>query len=255
MAPLRLYPDRMVLRLAYALADLAVLGWACMWAIVGRFVYNTIMALNVIADGITAAGQHLNLLILTLEQGARQNLPVVGDWLGSLVHQLGGSGTPLIGFGQSSLVAIHNLAVALTLVIAGPPLLAGLLTYVPWRWRRTREFASLHIVMRGVTPPLEDEALRILAGRALYSLPFHVLLHYSRNPIAEFAAGDYENLARAAMAQQGLHLDRYLALPDSSGGADVGVDPLDEIGRVSTLHHERPWWHRSCTGGQRAGAA
>ena len=218
----RLYPDRMTLRLTYALADLVALGWAIVWASVARFVYVTVMALSVIADGITTAGEHLNLFVSTLEAGARQNLPVVGDWLGGIVHQLGGSGTPLIGFGQSSLVAIHNLAVGLAVVIAGPPLLAGIVTYVPWRWRRTREFASLHVVMRRVPAPLEEEALRILAARALYSLPFHTLLAYSRNPIAEFAQGHYENLARAAMAQQGLHLERYLALP-AKEGADKGA--------------------------------
>jgi hypothetical protein len=215
---MRLYPDRMTLRLAYGLADLLAVAWATLWLGIGRFVYDTVMALSVLARSIVHAGQVINLLIAGFEQESRQTLPLLGDWLAGVVHQMSGSGSPLIGFGQAGLVAIHSLAVTLALLIAAPPLLAGVLTYLPWRWRRTREFASLHVAVRRAMPMGEEEILRILAARALYTLPFHTLLSYSRNPIAEFAAGHYENLARATMDQQGLHLHRYLALPTVGDG-------------------------------------
>jgi hypothetical protein len=226
---MRLYPDRLALRLWYALADLVALGWMIMWLSVANFVYNTVMALTVIAQGIKNAGLIITQLVLNFEQSAQQNVPFLGDWLAGLARQIGGvSGSPLVDFGNAGLVAIHNLAVALTILIGLPPILAGLVTYLPWRWRHTREFASLHRIVRRVPPVLEDDALRILAARALYSLPFHVLLAYSRNPIEEFATGHYENLARATMAEHGLDLDRYLSLPEprpSMPAVQAGLGP------------------------------
>jgi hypothetical protein len=212
---MRLYPDRMTLRLWYALADLVALGWTALWIAVAQFVYTTVMALSVVAQGIKNAGLLISQMALTFEQSAQQNVPLIGNWLAGLGRQFGGlSGAPLVDFGNAGLVAVHNLAVALALLIGLPPLLACFLTYLPWRWRRTREFASLHRIMRRVPPVHEDAALQILAARALYTLPFHTLLAYSPNPIEEFTTGHYENLARATMAEQGLHLDRYLALPE-----------------------------------------
>ncbi len=216
---MRLYPDRLILRVGYALADALTLIWLVLWVKVAEFIYNTVMALTVVAQSITHAGEVINALIVNFQVEAQHNIPFIGDWLASLGRQFNNAGGPFVQFGGATAVAIHNLAVALALLIGGPPLLAGLLTYVPWRWTHTREFSSLHTVIRRVPAPDEAATLQVLAARALYTLPFHVLLQYSRNPIQEFAAGKYENLARATMAQQGLDLDRYIApaaLPEPS---------------------------------------
>src|SRR5438067_2523872 len=49
----------------------------------------------------------------------------------------------------------------------------------------------------------------ILAGRAIYTLPYNQLLAYSRNPAEDWYLRRFEPLARAELERHGLSVDRY----------------------------------------------
>ena len=184
---MRLYPDRLTLRVGYAGGDALTLIWLVLWLKVAEFRSHTAPppALNVVAQSITHAVKVINALILNFQVEAQHNIPFIGDWIAGLGRQFNNAGGPFVQFGGATAVAIHNLAVALALLIGGTTP-AGWVTDAarsPWRWTHTREFSSLHTVIRCVPAPDPAATLQVLAARALYTLPFHAPLQYSRNPI------------------------------------------------------------------------
>jgi len=62
-------------------------------------------------------------------------------------------------------------------------------------------------------PELQPQMLEILAGRAIYTLPYHQLLAYSRNPAEDWYLRRFEPLARAELARHGLTVERYFTPP------------------------------------------
>ena len=58
-------------------------------------------------------------------------------------------------------------------------------------------------------PELTPQMLEILAGRAIYTLPYHRLLAYSRNPAEDWYLRRFEPLARAELERHGLSVERY----------------------------------------------
>ena len=57
---IKLYPDRPVAALVRVFADLMATGWTLAWAVLGFLIYQTIMGLEVIANGITGTGTTFN---------------------------------------------------------------------------------------------------------------------------------------------------------------------------------------------------
>ncbi|HXN56969.1 MAG TPA: hypothetical protein VN912_00115, partial [Candidatus Angelobacter sp.] len=58
-------------------------------------------------------------------------------------------------------------------------------------------------------PGLEPQMLEILAGRAIYTMPYNRLLEYSRNPAEDWYLHRFEPLARAELERHGLSVERY----------------------------------------------
>jgi hypothetical protein len=58
-------------------------------------------------------------------------------------------------------------------------------------------------------PELTAQMLEILAGRAIYTLPYNQLLAYSANPAEDWYLRRFEPLARAELERHGLSVDRY----------------------------------------------
>jgi hypothetical protein len=51
--------------------------------------------------------------------------------------------------------------------------------------------------------------LEILAGRAIYTMPYNRLLEYSANPAEDWYLRRFEPLARAELERHGLSVERY----------------------------------------------
>lgn len=204
-----LYPDLARSRLGYVVADLAALLWVAAWLYAGDLVYHAVMTLSTIANGVIAVGQQVNDAVSQV-QHAVGSLPLVGPALGSDLNPLHGVPHAVVSTGYQELQAIHHLALLLGVVVAGVPLLAVALIYLPLRQRKARGFRSLARIVRQPGANAVAATMQVLAARALYTLPYDRLLRYSRDPIGEWREGRYYNLARAAMAEEGLDVQRYL---------------------------------------------
>lgn len=204
-----MYPDLWGPRIGYVLADLCAVLWAVLWAYIGSTIYHTIMTLSVIANGVIAAGRTLNDAISQVQRDVA-GLPLIGANLRDALNPLHNVPASLITTGQHALVAIHNVALLLGVVVGGVPLLVLLITYIPWRIRKTRGFRNLNRMLRQPGARAIPETLQVLAGRAIYTLPYERLLQFSPDPIGEWRDGRYFNLARATMAEEGLSVQRYM---------------------------------------------
>src|SRR5436305_8158791 len=203
------YPDLARARLGYVVADLAALLWVAGWLYAGDLVYQAVMTLSIVADGVIAVGRQVNDAVSQVQQ-AVGGLPLVGPGLRADLNPLHGVPRTVMATGYQELQAIHHLALLLGGVVAGVPLLAVALIYVPLRRRRARGFRSLARMVRQPGANAVAATMQVLAARALYTLPYERLLRYSRDPIGEWREGRYYNLARAAMAEEGLDVQRYL---------------------------------------------
>ncbi|HKC74101.1 MAG TPA: hypothetical protein VKF37_07850 [Chloroflexota bacterium] len=204
-----LYPDLARSRLGYVVADLAAVLWVATWLYAGDLVYHGVMTLSTIANGVITVGQQVNDAVSHVQQAVGR-LPLVGPALGDDLNPLHGVPHAVITTGRQELQAIHHLALLLGVVVAGVPLLAVALIYLPLRQRKARGFRSLARIVRQPGANAVSATMQVLAARALYTLPYDRLLRYSRDPIGEWREGRYYNLARAAMAEEGLDVQRYL---------------------------------------------
>jgi hypothetical protein len=131
---------------------------------------------------------------------------------GQLQHH---TGDPLIQLSQTVRQDIYDLAVALALLIAVPPILYLLLTYGPWRWRDAREMGSaLAFVRAAQSSGRVEQAKAVLAYRALANLSFTQLMRASRDPVGDLSNRDYDRLAAAMMDRAGLDPWRLAPPPD-----------------------------------------
>lgn len=223
----KLYPDLPVPLIGYLLADAMALLWAAGCYLVGDAIYRAIMTLSIIATTVEATGRRLDELTRQIEQ-TLGNVPLVGSDLRPVPSPLHNLAHGLVGQGQQELAAIQHVALLLGLAVGGIPLLVMLLVFIPWRVRKTRQFRALDRMLRQPGAGAVATTMQVLAGRALYTLPYAQLLEYCADPIGEWREGRYYNLARATMAREGLDLRRYLRRAE-------GLAPLPE-----PVHYELP---------------
>jgi hypothetical protein len=213
---LKFYPDRRLPALRRALQDLLAIAWTIFWAIAGWLTYRTVLGLEVIADGIRDTGKTFNDWLESFKGAVPKGIPLISNFLQSQASQLERhTGDPLIQLSQTVRQDIYDLAIALSLLIAIPPILYVLLTYGPWRWRDAREMGSaLAFVRAAQSSGRVEQAKAVLAYRALANLSFTQLMRASRDPVGDLSSRDYDRLAAAMMDRAGLDPWRLAPPPD-----------------------------------------
>ena len=209
---MRIYPDIYSRRFAWMLADLVMVGWIYLCVRAGLFVNNLVLQLDALAQGIINAGKTFDSWILSFVQAIPNGVPYLSDFLHHTAEALKAhSGDSLISAGRAGSHGIHVLALILALVVIAIPLLFALLIYVPRRLRVIADMQGIHVTLRRALarPELSPQMLEILAGRAIYTLPYHRLLAYSRNPAEDWYLRRFEPLARAELERHGLTVERY----------------------------------------------
>src|SRR2546428_543285 len=137
---IKLYPDRPVPAILRGLADLIVIGWTILWAMLGWLIYKTVLGLEVIADGLTSTGHTFNGWIKQFHDAIPGGIPGVTQFLINVADALRKySGDPLVSAGHQVHDAIIQVAIVLALLVALPPILLVLVPYGAWRWRDMRE--------------------------------------------------------------------------------------------------------------------
>jgi hypothetical protein len=212
---LKIYPDRRWPAFLRVLADTIVSFWTVAWAYLGWLIYQTIMGLEVIADGIKNTGLTFNNWIAAFRAGIPGGIPILTKFLQDMADGLRHySGEQLVAAGQNIHEAIFRVAIILALLVALPPILLVLLPYAGWRWRDMRETgAALAFVRIASMTGRADAARAVLAYRAVSSLSFRQLMSASPDPVGDLAEHRYERLADAMIRRAGLDPTR-LAPPE-----------------------------------------
>lgn len=212
---LKIYPDRRWPAFLRVLADTVVFAWMVVWAYLGFLIYQTIMGLEVIADGIKSTGLTFDQWIASFRNAIPGGIPILTQFLLNTANTLQRySGDPLIAAGQNIHDAIFKVAITMALLVALPPLLLVLLPYAGWRWRDMRETgAALAFVRIASITGRADAARAVLAYRAVSTLSFRQLMSASADPVGDLVEHRYERLANAMIKRAGLDPAR-LAPPE-----------------------------------------
>lgn len=209
---MRIYPDLYGRRFAWMLFDVAIADLIYLSVRAGLFVNNLILQLDALAQGLIKAGATFNSWIVSFEQAIPNGIPYLSDFLHQTAEALRThSGDSLISAGQAGSHGIHLLALILGVLVAAVPIALGVMVYLPRRVRLIAEMRGIHVTLKRALaqPELTPQMLEILAGRAIYTMPYGRLLEYSRNPAEDWYLRRFEPLARAELARHGLSVDRY----------------------------------------------
>ena len=203
---IKIYPDRRWPAFLRVLADTITVAWTIAWAYLGFLIYQTIMGLEAIADGITNTGSTFNGWIASFRHSVPGGIPLLTQFLLNVADTLKQySGDPLVSAGHNIHDAIFHLAVVLSLLVALPPILLVLLPYSGWRWRDIRETgAALAFVRIAAVTGRADAARAVLAYRAVSTLSFRQLMSASADPVGDLVEHRYGRLADAMLKRAGL---------------------------------------------------
>ncbi|HKW73492.1 MAG TPA: hypothetical protein VJQ08_11760 [Candidatus Dormibacteraeota bacterium] len=212
---LKIYPDRRWPALWRVVADTVTFVWTVSWAYLGWLIYQTVMGLEVIADGIRNTGATFNQWIAAFRSAIPGGIPVLTSFLQNTADALRHySGNQLISAGMGIHDAIFRVAVVLALLVALPPILLVLVPYAGWRWRDMRETgAAIAFVRVAAITGRADAARAVLAYRAVSTLSFRQLMRASADPVGDLVEHRYEKLADAMLKRAGLDPKR-LPPPD-----------------------------------------
>jgi len=211
---MKLYPDVPSKRRSTILRDLALLGLVLLFAWTGVKVHNAVDGMAVLGSGVKNAG-------LSVESGfgsaagAVEGIPLVGGSLAGALERAGqGSGGNVATLGQQGEDKVHQLALALGLLVFALPTLLVLVIMVPPRVRQIRQLGAANAALVDTHDP---ERRRLLAMRAAFGLSYLTLLGYTRDPLGDLAAGRYDRLVAAALDDVGIRrppADPQAALPN-----------------------------------------
>jgi len=212
---IKVYPDRRWPAFLRVLADTITVVWTIVWAYLGWLIYQTVMGLEGIADGITNTGATFNGWIASFRHAVPGGIPLLTQFLLDTADTLKKySGDPLVSAGHNIHQAILQLAIMLALVIAVPPILLVMIPYAGWRWRDMRETgAALAFVRIASMTGRADQARAVLAYRAVSTLSFRALMSASADPVGDISERRYDRLANAMLKRAGLDPTR-LAPPE-----------------------------------------
>jgi hypothetical protein len=212
---IKVYPDRRWPAFLRVLADTVTTGWSIVWAYLGFLIYQTVMGLEVIADGITSTGATFNAWIASFRHAVPGGIPFLTQFLLDTADALKKySGDSLVSTGHQIHDAILQTAIVLALLVAVPPILLVMVPYVAWRWRDMRETgAALAFVRIASMTGRADQARAVLAYRAVSTLSFRQLMSASADPVGDIAERRYDRLANEMLKRAGLDPAR-LAPPD-----------------------------------------
>jgi hypothetical protein len=212
---IKVYPDRRWPAFLRVLADTVVTAWTIGWVYLGWLIYQTVLGLEAIADGITNTGKTFNGWIDSFQHAVPGGIPLLTQFLldtAAALHKY--SGDSLVSSGHHIHDAIFQLAVVLALLVALPPILLILLPYGGWRWRDMRETgAALAFVRIASMTGRAEQARAVLAYRAVSTLSFRQLMSASADPVGDIAERRYDRLANAMLKRAGIDPTR-LAPPE-----------------------------------------
>lgn len=163
--------------------DLIVVAWVVAWVLVGRFVYGVVSALGAPAAPMRTAGDALSARMLDIADRVT-GVPLVGDDLQTPFAGTASVGTNLTLAADQLESSVDRMALWLSLLTAGTPIVLVVAWYALRRWRSIVNATSLAAYRD--RPELEE----LLALRALTSRSTTELSAVSDNPLGDWRNGD-----------------------------------------------------------------
>ena len=202
---LKFYSELWPARIREIVADLTTWAWVALWAVVGLRIYEAIAQFS--ETGRLLRGGGVNIQGAGAQLGdALQGVPLIGEGANDLATSaFAAAGEPFIQVGLELESLLLFIARLLALLVVAVMLIPWLSRYLPWRATRLATVRAAHYAIRRAPRDMSDRALQhALATRALARLSYHELLDHTSDPFGDYAAGDYERLAKAELNSVGL---------------------------------------------------
>jgi hypothetical protein len=196
----KIYADLPGVGLRQFLTDLLVVAWVGFWIRASIWVYDKVSTLAVPGRKIEGAGEGM---ASGLSDAGNKvgSVPAVGDQLSAPFDKAATAATALADAGRAQQAAVHNLAIALVILVLVVPLAVVLLGWLPLRLRWIRR-ASLAASLRS-RPSGRD----LLALRALTRQPLRRLVRIHPDPASAWRDGEeaaMQSLANLELRTLGL---------------------------------------------------
>jgi hypothetical protein len=196
----KIYADLPGVGLRQFLTDLLVVAWVGFWIRASIWVYDKVSALAVPGRKIEGAGE--GMASGFSDAGNKVgSVPAIGGQLSAPFDRAATAATALADAGRAQQAAVHNLAVALVILVLVVPLALVLLGWLPLRLRWIRR-AGLAASLRS-RPSGRD----LLALRALTRQPLRRLIKIHPDPATAWRDGEQaamQSLANLELRTLGL---------------------------------------------------
>jgi hypothetical protein len=198
---LTLYPDDPAVRARAIGRDLAVLVCVLGFAWLALRVYHDLDRLSALGTGVRQAGAGITSGFGAAASATR-DVPLVGGPLAGALRSAGSSaGGNLAALGFSEQQSAHHVARLIGVLTWLLPTALLLLVTLPGRIAQVRRLTAARRALAG---PHHRERERLIALRALLSLPDDTLLAHTADPAGDLLASRYDGLVAAAYDDLGL---------------------------------------------------
>ena len=201
----KFYSETAAARMREIVADVSTWIWVAFWVVIGSRIHDAISQFTEAGRVLQAGGTNIEGAGAAVG-GALRGVPLIGEGIEDIVTgAFGTAGEPFIYVGQELVSLVILIARLLAILVVAVFVVPWLFKYVPWRAERLATMRAAHQAIRGrpidVSEPVMQHAL---ATRAINRLSYQELLDHTSDPFGDFAAGRYDRLAKAELANVGL---------------------------------------------------
>lgn len=180
------------------LLDAAAVAWVAICVVLALLLSAEVRGLSRNGDAVVYVGRQVESVGVTLEQLA--SVPVIGAEVGSAARNVRAAGRRAQMSGREARDSTESLSTLFGIAVIVIPVVPLLFFYLPLRVARARDAAALRRLLRDA--PDDPHLQRLLAHRALMTLPYHRLARLPGRPWEDLSAGRYEQLAAVEMADE-----------------------------------------------------
>jgi hypothetical protein len=180
------------------LLDGLLVAYIVVWGVLGVLIGADIRRQADLSDHVTRVGEALTDIGGSLD--VLGGLPLVGGSIGEVTGRVLDAGESVARSGRDSRRSLERMGVLVGVAFVAVPLMLVLPLYVPLRlaWRREVRVVAGALAAGG--PDLD----RLLARRALASMPYERLLQLGGDPWVRLESGDTHAFADAELERLGL---------------------------------------------------
>jgi hypothetical protein len=172
---MKIYADLPGVGLRQFLTDVLVLAWVAFWIWAAVWVYDRVSNLAAPGRRIESAGQGMSSGLTDAGESVRR-VPGIGGGMAEPFDTAARGADALADAGRAQQDAVHNLAIALVVLVLVVPMMLVVLGWLPLRLRWIQR-ASLAATLRG-----RPSGTDLLALRALIRQPLRRLVAIHPDP-------------------------------------------------------------------------